>query len=261
MSGGLRLFGHYVRFNLRAGMEYRSSFVAQVLGMVLNNASFIVFWLILYGQLGSIRGYSFSDVMFLWALGSAGFGLAGVFLGNAPNLSRSIYTADMDVYLLQPRPILGNFLQSRMSVSAWGDIAYGIVLFAFTQAVTPLHVALFLLFTGLMATVLTAVRIFYHSLTFFLGNAEDFATTASDMVLSFMLYPGSIFQGPASLLLHSLIPAALMAYIPVELFKRFDAVTLLVLLGADAVVCAVSWGLFRLGLRAYESGNRMGARV
>jgi len=36
--------------------EYRASFITQVLGMVLNNASFIVFWLILFERLGDIRG-------------------------------------------------------------------------------------------------------------------------------------------------------------------------------------------------------------
>jgi ABC-2 type transport system permease protein len=261
MARRMGLFWHYVRFNLRAGMEYRASFVAQVLGMILNNASFIIFWLILYAQLGNIRGYSFNDVMFLWALSAAGYGLAGVFLGNAGSLSRSIYTADLDVYLLQPKSVLANFLFSRMSISAWGDIAFGLVLFGFTQSVTPLHAALFLLFSMLMAGVLTAIRVFYHSLTFFLGNAEDFATTASEMVLSFTTYPGSIFQGLSSLLLHSLIPAALIAYIPVELFKSFDLVRLLILLGADALVVAAAWVMFRLGLRVYESGSRMGTRV
>jgi ABC-2 type transport system permease protein len=261
MRHPLRLFGHYVRFNLRAGMEYRASFVAQVFGMILNNASFIVFWLILYSQLPSIQGYGFNDVMFLWALSAAGYGLAGVFLGNAGSLSRSIYTADLDVYLLQPAPLLPNYLLSRMSISAWGDILYGVVLYAFTQPFTVGHVTLFLLFTVLMAAVLTALRVFWHSFTFFLGNAEDFAATASEMVLSFNLYPGTIFKGGASILLHSLIPAALMAYIPVELFKTFDLGRLLVLLAADAAICVAAWLTFKLGLRAYASGSRMGARL
>jgi ABC-2 type transport system permease protein len=258
---GLRMFAHHVRFNLAAGMEYRASFITQVLGMVLNNASFIIFWLILYGQMGSIKGYGFTDVMFLWALSAAGFGLAGVFLGNAGSLSRTIYTAELDVYLLQPKSVLGSFLVSRMSVSAWGDIAYGVVLFAFTQAVTVGNVALFLLFSLLMAVVLTSMRVLYHSLTFFMGNAEEFAGTASELVLSFALYPGSIFEGPAQILLHSLIPAALIAYIPVELFRSFDLGRLALLVGADAAVALCAWGTFRLGLRFYESGNRMGARM
>jgi ABC-2 type transport system permease protein len=256
-----RLFSHYIRFNLSAGMEYRVSFITQVVGMFLNNSAFIVFWLVLYSNLGDINGYAFGDVMFLWALSASGYGLAGVFLGNAPQLSRTIYTGELDVYLLQPKPVLPNFLLSRMSVSAWGDLIYGVLLFGFTQVFSPQRAMLFALFSILMAIVLVSLRVLYHSATFFLGNAEEFATTASDLVISFMLYPGSIFEGPVTLILHSLIPAALIAYIPVKLMHAFDPVTLLVLLAADGAVVLAAWGAFRLGLRRYESGNRMGTRL
>ncbi len=188
-GAGLRLLGHYLEFNLAAGMEYRASFVTQVLGMILNNASFIVFWIILLGQLGDIRGYGFKEVMFLWALSATGYGLPGVFLGNAGGISRAIMLGELDIYLLQPKPVLPSLLASRMSISAWGDIIYGLVLFAVTQPLAPVPIALFLLFSVLFCLVLTSVRVLYHSLTFFLGNAEDFAGTASEMVLAFCPVP------------------------------------------------------------------------
>lgn len=261
-GAGFRLFRRQIGFNLAAGMEYRASFITQVVGMMINNSAFILFWLILYGRIGTtIQGYSFGDVMFLWALSATGFGMAAVFLGNAPSLSRTIYTGELDVYLLQPKPVLPSFLASRMSVSGWGDIAYGVVLFACTQPAAPGRIALFAAFSVLMAGVLTALRVLYHSLTFFLGNAEDFAGTASEIVLSFMLYPGSIFEGPVNLLLHSLVPAALIAYIPAELFRAFDAGRMALLVAADLLAAGAAWGLFTLGLRRYESGNRMGTRL
>jgi ABC-2 type transport system permease protein len=261
-GSGARLALHYLSFNLSAGMEYRTSFVIQVLGMILNNASFIVFWLILYSRLGqSIRGYGFGDVMFLWALSAAGFGLAAVFLGNAPYLSRAIYSGELDVYLLQPKPVLANFLLSRMSISGWGDLAYGLVLFVFTQALTLAHVLLFLIFSLLMALVLVALRVLYHSLTFFLGNAEELAGMASEVVLSFALYPGSIFEGPSVYLLHTLIPAALVAYIPARLFQSFDLATMALLLAGDLAIMGAALLSFRLGLRVYASANRVGTRT
>ncbi len=256
-----RLFLHYARFNLSAGMEYRASFITQVIGMFLNNSAFIVFWLVLYANVGDVNGYGFGDVMFLWSLTALGFGMAGVFLGNATQLSRVIYTGELDVYLLQPKPVLLNFLLSRMSVSAWGDISFGIILYAVTQPLQPGRILLFLIFSVLMGLVLVSLRVFYHSATFFFGNAEEFAIMASDLALSFSLYPGTIFQGPVVILLHSLVPAALISYIPVRLFRSFDPVLMLLLLVGDAAVMMAAWGAFRLGLRKYESGNRMGTRL
>ena len=258
VAATLRLMGHYVRFNLSAGMEYRASFFAQVFGMALNNSAFVVFWLILYERIGgSIRGYELGDVMFLWSLAAAGIGLAMAICGNAGSLSRLIYSGELDVYLLQPKPILPNMLASRMSISAWGDVLYGLLLFVFTQRITPANVAFFAVFTLLMALGFVSIQILYHSLTFLWGNAEEIAGTASELVLSFTLYPGSIFEGPSRWLLHSLLPAGLLAYVPASLFREFHLPTFLLLLGSDAALVAVSVGAFHLGLRRYESGSSL----
>jgi ABC-2 type transport system permease protein len=257
-----RLFLHYFRFNLSANLEYRASFWIQVFGMFLNNSSFIIFWLILYNQVGEvIQGYRFNDVMFLWSLGTAGYGLGAVFLGNSSSISRIIYTGELDVYLLQPKPVLLNLLASRMIISGWGDLTYGIVLFILTQQLTLSKIILFTGFSVLFALVHVSLRVIYHSLTFFFGNAESFALTASEMVIIFMLYPGSIFKGPVVWILHTLIPAAFIAYIPVELFNEFELKTFIILLGTDLIFILFAVFIFKIGLKYYESGNRIGTRV
>jgi ABC-2 type transport system permease protein len=218
--------------------------------------------MILFNRIvNDINGYSFADIMFLWALAATGYGIAAVFFGNASFISRIIYNGELDVYLLQPKPVVLNLLLSRMIISGWGDLAYGLILFAISQPVNLQTIILFGVFSLLMAIILIALRIFYHSLTFFLGNAEEFAATASDLIIGFMLYPGSIFQSPATLVLHSLIPAALAAWIPIQIFRDFDAVKLAILIAADLLILLIALGTFRLGLRRYESGNRMGTRV
>lgn len=81
--------------------------------------------------------------------------------------------------------------------------------------------ALFLFFSLLMMLVLTAVRTLYHGL----------------------------------------IPAALVGYIPVRVFKEFDPILMAVVVLADLAVVAAAIAMFRLGLRRYESGNRMATRL
>ena len=127
-------------------------------------------------------------------------------------------------------------------------------------------VAMFVLAATLAGVVFTAVRVFYHSGSFWLGNGEQFAVLASEQTVNFALYPGSIFRGAIRLLLHSLIPVALVAYLPAELFHGLHAgaldVGLLVrVLAGDVAVVAVSVATFYLGLRRYESGNQIGARM
>ena len=243
-------------------MEYRTSFFIQVIAMMLNNSAFIIFWLIIFNRLGGdIRGYGFQDVMFLWAVTAVGYGFAEVFLGNSQQISRIIYQGELDVYLLQPKPVLPNLLASRMVVSGWGDILYGIILYLFSQPVYAEKILLFLIFSFLVCTVFVAVRVFYHSLTFFTGNAEDFAATASELTLTFSLYPGSIFQGTTSFFLHTIFPAALVAYIPAELFTCFSLQKFLILIAGDTAIVIAAIVMFGLGLHSYESGNRIGTRL
>lgn len=258
----VRLAGRYFTFNLSASMAYAGSFIIQVFGMALNNAAFIVFWYFLFQRIGGqIAGYDMRDVMFLWAMTAAGFGTSVVLFGNSQHLSRIIYHGELDVYLLQPKPVLANLMLSRTVVSGWGDIAYGLILFAATQTLTLSGWALFVLFTLLMAGVLTAMRVIYHSATFFFGNAEDFALMASELTVSFTLYPGSIFKGPITVVLYTLVPAGLIAHVPVDIFRSFSLPQLLIVIAADVAIIAIAAIVFQTGLRRYESGNRIGTRT
>lgn len=258
----LSLSINYMKFNFACAMEYKAAFITQVMGMALNDAIFLIFWIILYKKIGTdINGYVLNDVMFLWSIVAAGFGLHVIIFGNSNFISKIIYTGELDVYLLQPKPVLINMLCSRMNISGWGDFIYGFFLFVFTQSLDLKTISLFMIFTILIIIVFTSIRVFYHSFTFFLGNVEEFAQTAAELTTAFSIYPGSVFKGPERWLLHSLIPAGLVAYIPVELIKNFNFNKMLILLGADALIMILAIIAFNIGLRYYESGNRIGTRI
>ena len=75
----LRLLVRYFRVNLAANTAYPVPFAIQVVAMAANNAMFIAFWAILFQAIEApIRGYTFTDVMFLWAVAAAGFGLGSI---------------------------------------------------------------------------------------------------------------------------------------------------------------------------------------
>ncbi len=257
----VRIIGKYIRFNLAAAMEYRVSFLVQVLGMALNNSAFIFFWLLLFEKVGEINGYGFREVMLLWSLTAAGYGINEVFLGNGRFLSPIIYRGELDVYLLQPVPLLPNILCSRMNTSGWGDLAYGIVLFLLSQELTPLRLLLFPLLCLLAAFLFSAINVLYNSLTFYMGNAENLAGSVYNMVLMFATYPGTIFKGASTWIMHTLLPAALVIWIPTELILDFSWEKGLLLLGADGLMILLAILLFRGGLKRYASGNRMGTRL
>ena len=258
----IKLSAYYIRFNFMSAFEYKISFFTQVIFMALNDAIFLIYWMVLFKKIGTtINGYGLKEVMFLWSVVAVGFGASVIIFGNSNFISKIIYSGELDTYLLQPKSVLLNVLSSRTILSGWGDFIYGLVLFSFSQEATLKSVLLFFVFSVLVVIVFTSVRVFYHSLTFFLGNAEELAQTSSELVVAFSLYPGSVFKGPESWLLHSLIPAGLVAYIPAELFRKFNLTGFAVLVFSDLIILLISVLFFHIGLKRYESGNRIGARL
>lgn len=57
--------------------------------------------------------------------------------------------------------------------------------------------------------------------------------------------------------MYTVLPAAFVGYVPVEVSRSFSFAELGAVAGAALVLPMLAGALFRLGLRRYSSGNRM----
>ncbi len=251
----IKLIGMYFKFNLYSSMEYRASFIIQVLGMIINNGSFIFFWWILFENVESIGGYGFKDVMMLWAISSTAFGLSHVIFGNVRRITEIIMTGELDSYLLQPKDVLVNLISSRTIISAWGDMFYGIILFIGVNGLNISDFMLFLLFNCTAALFFTSILVIANSLTFFIGNAEGIAGLISEFMITFSIYPEGIYKGIAKLVIYSVVPAAFVSLIPVRIINNFSIKWLLILFVFVILWSVFAYWFFYRGLKKYESGN------
>lgn len=256
-----RFLGVAFTSNLQAVAEYRVSFLVQVFGMVLNNAAFAIFWGVLIARTGDIGGYGFSDIMIIWALTSTSFGIAHVLWGNVRSLGEIIQRGELDVYLLQPKDAFINVLASRTVVSAWGDLAYGYLVLAFLSGTSLERYLLFTLLAGAGAVIFASVFAAAESLTFFLGNAGALSSAVTEFMLSFCLYPDTVFDPGMRWIFYTILPTGFIAFVPLSVFRRLDWPVVPLLYLAAAAYAAASYALFRAGLKRYESGNQMGTRT
>lgn len=247
--------------NFASAMEYRAAFISQIVGMFINNAVYFAFWLVFFDRFKAVRGWGVADMFLLMSIVALGYGLAFTFFGNALQLSRVIAQGQLDYYLALPRNVLLNVLASRMSNSALGDIAFGIVTFAFADRLTPPGIALWLAASLLAAVVFVMAFTFFHSLTFWLGNASGLAEQAANAMLTFAMYPSDIFQGAIRFLMLTLLPAALVGVMPLNVVRDLDVGGLAVLAVAALATTALSAATFYIGLRRYESGSAINVNV
>jgi ABC-2 type transport system permease protein len=245
---------------MMSAMAYRGAFILQVVGMVLNDAMLLFFWWILFNRLPTLQGWDLAGVMTLYGVVAFGFGMATVVCGNAFLVARVIVSGDLDYYLALPADPLVHVLISRMSLSAWGDVLFGLAVFLVAAPGRWGSLPLFLLLGLIAGLIFVAFSVLVGSLAFWAGNADNLATQAVNALVTFGLYLVEIFPGVVRILLYTLIPAAFVGSVPAGLLSEFDWGQMALLVAFTAgIALAARWVFFR-GLRRYESGNLVTVR-
>lgn len=246
------------RTNLKAVTALRGSFLLSMTFMIMNNAAFFVFWWVLMGRVGRIRGWQLADVELLFGVSAAGFGLMQAVCGGAIHLSRFIDDGMLDPLLAQPKPTLVYALGCRSQASGFGDLLSGVAFVAHSGYLDR-HSAPFLVLGVLAsAAAFTATCVVFFSLAFWVQKTHALSRQMLDVLVTFSLYPEPIFGGALKLLLFTLLPAGIVAYLPASLVKSgswFDAACLL---AATLGYLLLATRIFRAGLRRYSSGSRFG---
>jgi ABC-2 type transport system permease protein len=250
-----RLVLDYLRHNLMSSMAYRGAFFLQVFGMVLNNTMLLFFWWVLFTQLPTLRGWDLTQIMILFGILAFGFGVANVVCGNAFQVARIIVRGDLDYYLALPADPLVHLVVSRMSISAWGDMAFGLVIYLVASPDRWRTLPLFLLLGLLAGLIIVAFGVLVGSLAFWVGNADNLASQAINALITFGLYPVEIFPSPVQWLLYTVIPAAFVGSMPAGLLHDFSWARLAAMVAFTAVLVLAARLVFEWGLRRYESGN------
>lgn len=257
----LRLALAYIRLNWRMQLEYRGAFISQMAAMFLNNSTWLVFWLLFFDRFPIIKGWTATDVVTLWAICAAGFGLANAFLWNLHNLAAMVARGQLDVWLLYPRALLPHLALGKMSPTAVGDLLFGYVVYLFIVKPDAPHLLLFNFLVVSTAILWAGFNIWRGSLGFLFGQAETLSEQWFFSMITFSTYPNCLFDGWIKVVLYSLIPAGFVSGLPVEALHELNfAKAILSLVGALAVAGTGAL-VFELGLRRYQSGNLLDMRA
>ncbi|MBK8433375.1 MAG: ABC-2 family transporter protein [Chloroflexi bacterium] len=167
----LRLIRALVGINLASAMEYRVSFISQIIGMAVNNGVMLVFWFIFFDRFGTIEGYAFEEMFLLFGLVALSYGVAHTLAGNiGGHLAYLIAQGRLDYYLVFPRRLLPHILFSRMQISAVGDLLFGLVCVALAIGADGWRWVWALLGTWLAAAVIVAYGVIAGSLSLLYGQ-------------------------------------------------------------------------------------------
>jgi ABC-2 type transport system permease protein len=220
--------------------------------MLANDIVWVIFWLLFFHRVGTVRGWNSDRILLLYAMLTTAGGLAlGVF-SNCRRVGMLVGGGELDSVLALPVSPLLYLLVRRVETIFLGDVVFGLVLFATTGEPTPSRVALFVGGVVAATTLLIGFLVTMGSVSFFAGRGEAGELGLHSIVL-LASYPVDIFGGATKALLHTAIPAAFVASAPSTLVDTPHPIDALALFSAALAFAVLGWATFSAGLRRYTS--------
>ena len=188
-------------------------------------------------------------------------GLAELLFGNAFTLSEIISQGRLDYYLSLPRPVLLHTIASRTIAPGIGDFTYGFLSYALSGQFSWIGLLRFILAMLPAALVFTGFLVMVQSLAFWMGRISNFSNFIFNAVITFGIYPITLFDNYAKLILFTVIPAAFIGAVPAAFILSFTWGSLAALFAGAIVFLLLAVTVFRVGLRRYESGSAIQVEV
>ena len=249
-----------IKYGLQREMLNKVTFFSNIIFMILNNAAFLVQWIILFSLKDNIGGYSIKQVVLLWGLASGTFGFAHFFFKESFNLSEDINTGKLDNYLIQPKNVLLSLITSNVEVSAIGDLLYAYIML-FIYGINIKNFILFTFFCIVGGIIMVCLTTITASLSFWFGKVELLSHTLNTFITSFSTYPEGIFKGIIKIIFYTLIPIGFISYLPVTILTTMDYSKILIVLCITIISIILTFIVFYKGLKKYSSSNLMNVRI
>jgi ABC-2 type transport system permease protein len=232
----------------------RTAFLSQVTVMAVNDIVWVLFWVLFFRRVGSVRGWDGHRILLLLAVITCAGGISLGVLANARRVGNMAVDGQLDGVLALPVPPLAHLLLRRVEAVNVGDLVFGVVLFAVSGSPSVGRTMVFGAVVVAAATVLTSFLVLTGSLAFFVGRSDGGELGFHAIVL-LGSYPVDIFAGAVKVLLYTAVPAAFVSTVPARLVEHFDLAQAGALVAVTATFAVAAWGAFTLGLRRYTSGS------
>jgi ABC-2 type transport system permease protein len=261
--------GVYARIlgsRVRSQLAYPGSFVLDLLGQALAQASELVVILAVFAQVDSLGGFGRDEVLLVYALSGISFGLADLAVGQLDDLPRWIRTGELDVLLARPLGVLPQLVTSDLQLRRLGRVAVGagvlaVVLAEGQVAPTPLNVLLVVTTPLVGAAITGAIWVATCAVSFWVVEGRELANAFTYGSTLTAAYPITVFGPWLRRLLCYAVPSAFVAYFPaLALLDRPDPLGLPHALRYAAPLVAVAAVLaaalvWRTAVRHYQGAG------
>ena len=184
------LYRRLIAVQMRAQLEYRVSFIMNLISTMLATASGFATIALVLQRFEGIGGWSLGQVAFLYGMIDAAFGLTELlFAGFDPDtFAPMVQRGQLDQLLLRPVQVTLQVLGSRFDLRRLSRIAQGVFIFGISLAVTPVRWTPAKI--AYLPVVFGSLVLFFGAL-YVIGSTSTFWTVQRVEIINIFTYGGA----------------------------------------------------------------------
>jgi ABC-2 type transport system permease protein len=264
-----RLFAAFARFSLANEMAFRVNYLIKLLVEILWLGILLIFYLKLFDNTGSIRGWDRDQFLFFvgcyYTLSAT---IETFFLANCTEFAELVRSGDLDMYLL--RPIDEQFLITCrwIDFSTMPNIVLGAAMMIYSLNATswvfdPLQVVLFVVLFVCGCVLAYSFLLMLSSTAVWLVRNQNLMELWW-LFTTLMRYPRDIYRGPWATpfgrLFTYVVPVLLIVSVPAETMvqlkgRLFNWPLIAGTFAATLILGFLSRRFFRRALQSYRSAS------
>lgn len=221
MKANLSLLWEFLKLSIKQSTQFRGTWCLGVLAQFLNYGATIVSLYIVILSLGEVKGWSASEMIFIYALSLLAYAIAAsIFYGPCMVIGSKILNGDLDQTLTKPMSVLIYEIVSNFNIGYISHILLGMTLMAVAIVKMKFHfsVLIFLSLTGIVfcgALIQASMLILASVFCFFMINGNPLLTFIVYQARNFIQYPINIYPIAIQIILTFILPYAFINFYPV----------------------------------------------
>jgi len=220
--------------------------------MMVQNAMFFVLWGIFFGSVSEVKGWQLEDVARMYGIVAFSVGASLFFFNGVRSIAYRINDGTLDGFITKPRAVLPALLMSSSLPASIGDMAFAPIVWITFGNLAWGEVPLLLFVSLISVVIFLSMTIIIFSAAFWLKGQTRFSEQLFEMLIisSSMILRGQPFG--VRLVIFTILPAGFITYLPTQLVRDYDGVTMAVLLAAALFYAGLATLIFKAGLRRYS---------
>lgn len=215
----LRPYRAVLASRARAQRSYRANFITDLVSSALVGVIELAEIAVLFGNVTSLGGLHFSQLLLVFGLADFTFSLADLSFGHCDNLPTYLRAGTLDVFYLRPQPVLLQLITSDLSLRRLTRAAVGLIALAVGLAIND--VVLDVRNVGLLTVAIFSAYATFAALFVWAAGLQFFLVDGAEMTNAFVYggryaatQPASVWNKPLKATFGFFFPMAFTAFLP-----------------------------------------------